>query len=654
MSLKKKTINAKPVQEQIEDRIQYFLKYQPKITKKHLKYFQNLDNFTTIIDPINIKNETILQKINSRNINKDNNIVNITKDKLNESSLSTQTLNILTEVPLKKSTSIQVSKELARFTEPKFKKTEFLKIPQKFTNLNEYIEIDNNNIIDNKNKKTKPKHRYTNSELELLETDEKVSQKQIEEISNNNTSSLSLNNIEDIYSNNNIIYIFHFLINIEKCYEELSKDLKANGLRNIDYKLKVAHTYLNIVLDDKNLLSKLFLYNEDDINEFFNRELCLFLSALFLDDFAKGLSENHINEYLICQNYCHINLLYIILIVIQNIEKGISENKIKFQQNSIQYKDYEKCKTLLEINSDKININKYKEKFHTNNKIIKNIFLNLLNIFRDINDNIAQNILEIFNLSKTSKFRTIIINYIKTSYLINEKMNEVVKKYQYPEDSIQKNNLNNINNNLENNTEIIEFDEQDLNNIESKKDIKIPFLPQKKKDDKREYCLVLDLDETLVHFFEDNNEAYVKVRMGAENFITALSQYCEIVIFTASTKYYCNIVIDGFDCKNKIDYKLCREYTDEKDGINIKDLSKLGRDLNKVIIIDNIEDNYKLQPDNGLNIIDFEGDENDNELQYILNDLLEIVKYPGKNVINELPRIRKNMQKRYCVIEYNL
>ena len=142
--------------------------------------------------------------------------------------------------------------------------------------------------------------------------------------------------------------------------------------------------------------------------------------------------------------------------------------------------------------------------------------------------------------------------------------------------------------------------------------------------------------------------------MGAENFISVFSQYCDIVIFTASWSFYCNIVIDGFDCKNKIDFKLCREYTDEKDGINIKDLSKLGRDLNKVIIIDNIEDNYKLQPDNGLNIIDFEGDENDNELQYILKDLLEIVQYPGKNVIDELPRIRKNMQKRYCVIDYKL
>ena len=46
-------------------------------------------------------------------------------------------------------------------------------------------------------------------------------------------------------------------------------------------------------------------------------------------------------------------------------------------------------------------------------------------------------------------------------------------------------------------------------------------------------------------------------------------------------------------------------------------------------------------------ILDFEGDENDNELQYLLNDLLEVVSTPGKNVIYELPKIRINMQKRY-------
>ena len=219
-------------------------------------------------------------------------------------------------------------------------------------------------------------------------------------------------------------------------------------------------------------------------------------------------------------------------------------------------------------------------------------------------------------------------NYLKTNSLITQKTEEIQKKVHSENTSI------NDNGKSEQNDDII-------------KEILPPFLPPKKSEDKRDYCLVLDLDETLVHFFEDNYEAYVKVRMGAENFITVLSQYCEIVIFTASTKYYADIVIDGLDCKNLIDYKLYRDHTYDYNGINVKDLSKLGRDLKKIIIIDNIEENYIFQPNNGLNILDFEGDENDNELQFLLEDLLEIVSTPGKNVINELPKIRKKMQKRY-------
>ena len=52
-----------------------------------------------------------------------------------------------------------------------------------------------------------------------------------------------------------------------------------------------------------------------------------------------------------------------------------------------------------------------------------------------------------------------------------------------------------------------------------------------------------------------------------------------------------------------------REHTTLINGINVKDLSRLGRDMNKIIIIDNIEENYQFQPNNGLNISDFEGDE---------------------------------------------
>jgi len=34
----------------------------------------------------------------------------------------------------------------------------------------------------------------------------------------------------------------------------------------------------------------------------------------------------------------------------------------------------------------------------------------------------------------------------------------------------------------------------------------------------------------------------------------------------------------------------------------VKDISKIGRDLNKTIIVDNMAENFKLQPDNGIYI----------------------------------------------------
>ena len=176
-----------------------------------------------------------------------------------------------------------------------------------------------------------------------------------------------------------------------------------------------------------------------------------------------------------------------------------------------------------------------------------------------------------------------------------------------------------------------------------------PYLPLKSEDDKREYTLVIDLDETLVHYFEEEGgeNAYVKVRVGCESFIRELSKYCEIVIFTAGVKVYADIVLDGLDSKNKIDFKLYRQHTDIVNGINIKDLSKLGRDLSKVVIVDNICENFQRQPDNGLHIIDFEGDENDQELLYLLDDLVQLFSQPGIDVREHLGDIREKMKSRY-------
>ena len=642
--------SKKEKQSQIEERIKYFMKLQSNknVKQKNLKRIPNFHDYSTLIDPINIQNEgtnaifinnlTLIMnnnRIESVKNNIPNAINDIIKDKRNDSTITTQTINNL-NFPIKRTVSIPVSKELAKYTEPSLKKKQLLKISPKFTTDDEKIE----NIPDCKTSRNNHSHKYsehnyTKSEFEILKTEEEIPQEQLEEIANNILfmKTQKINNNKDIIykkedMKKNIIGIFHYLINIEKCYRELSDDLKNNGLQNLEYKLKIACLFINLIKDEKNMISDIFFQDGEDINSFLNRELCLYLTFLFFDEYSKGLNDNHIREFLICHNYCNINLLYLILVIIKKFEKYIKENEIKFDENNNEYNDYQKCKILIELNSDKIKVEKYKENFHTNNKIIKNVFLNLLNILKDINPNITKIINEFFISSKKSKFKTILNNYLKTNSFIKEKTEEIQKKC-HSENISDKENGNALN------------DEDII------KEILPPYLPPKKKDDKRDYCLVLDLDETLVHFFEDNFEAYVKVRMGAENFITVLSQYCEIVIFTASTQYYADIVIDGLDCKNLIDYKLYREHTYDYNGVNVKDLSKLGRDLKKIIIIDNIAENYIFQPNNGLNILNFEGDENDNELQYLLEDLLEVVSKPGKNILLELPNIRKKMKERY-------
>jgi len=56
-------------------------------------------------------------------------------------------------------------------------------------------------------------------------------------------------------------------------------------------------------------------------------------------------------------------------------------------------------------------------------------------------------------------------------------------------------------------------------------------LPAKDKT----YTLVLDLDETLVHYFEMGNEGgNFLVRPGVDKFLKEMSQLYEVVIFTAA------------------------------------------------------------------------------------------------------------------------
>lgn len=66
-----------------------------------------------------------------------------------------------------------------------------------------------------------------------------------------------------------------------------------------------------------------------------------------------------------------------------------------------------------------------------------------------------------------------------------------------------------------------------------------PFLdPLSPEEAPSTYCLVLDLDETLIHNVEYQNDSFFLVRPGCVQFIETMAKYYEIVIFTAALQEY--------------------------------------------------------------------------------------------------------------------
>ncbi len=129
------------------------------------------------------------------------------------------------------------------------------------------------------------------------------------------------------------------------------------------------------------------------------------------------------------------------------------------------------------------------------------------------------------------------------------------------------------------------------------------YLPEKLLVHKNKKTLVLDLDETLVHSSFKNfvlradivlrveidqkiQVVHVLKRPGVENFLEKMSKLFEIVIFTASLSSYANPLIDELDSRRCVSYRLFREHCTPSRGLFIKEMSRLGRDLKDVIILD--------------------------------------------------------------------
>ena len=168
-------------------------------------------------------------------------------------------------------------------------------------------------------------------------------------------------------------------------------------------------------------------------------------------------------------------------------------------------------------------------------------------------------------------------------------------------------------------------------NLFNNKNLIVPYIQTKNI---KKYSLVLDLEETLLHFnmnITNNNQGVVDIRPGAIKFLDSISEYYELIVFNEGEQRYTDILIDSLE-ENKIyfEQRFYREHISIDNNDVVKDLVKIGRSLDKILIIDNMPQNIKLQKNNGIIIKSFWGENpNDNILSELEIILIKIAKDGG-------------------------
>ncbi|CAH1788217.1 unnamed protein product [Owenia fusiformis] len=156
------------------------------------------------------------------------------------------------------------------------------------------------------------------------------------------------------------------------------------------------------------------------------------------------------------------------------------------------------------------------------------------------------------------------------------------------------------------------------------------LLPAVRHQDMNKKCVVIDLDETLVHssFKPISNadfiipveidgtihQVYVLKRPHVDEYLQKMGELFECVLFTASLAKYADPVSDLLDTFGCFRSRLFRESCVFHRGNYVKDLSLLGRDLSQVVIVDNSPASYIFHQDNAVPVASWFDDMNDTEL----------------------------------------
>lgn len=148
------------------------------------------------------------------------------------------------------------------------------------------------------------------------------------------------------------------------------------------------------------------------------------------------------------------------------------------------------------------------------------------------------------------------------------------------------------------------------------------------------------MDETLIHCVDDLEsevpdavlnvvfpngevvEAGINVRPYALECLREANKKYQVVVFTASHKFYADVVLDYLDPTHElIHHRLYRDSCFQtEDGVYIKDLRIIrNRSLKDMVIVDNAVYSFGFQLDNGIPIIPFYNNREDEELLHLIN-----------------------------------
>ena len=437
-------------------------------------------------------------------------------------------------------------------------------------------------------------NNYINNILEYNENINNDKNEQNKNIVKKSSSKSSLFLLESNFDNTiideNTLDVYNKILVI---YKDLMNDFSNNNLKEKKDHFKsqaFSCDYFKFLFNDKIFLFIKYFNYSIDVIKFFFYQIFIFWSILYIDE-NKEFNECSEMAYRTIFLYSSQNyelLLNIIKKIVnpsesKNIKSIISRNKIIF---SI-------LKTIIPIKFSKYNkVNNIDSASYNNNNNsnINDISFYLLD---EIERKTKSNRTNELKNNLYNKLKKLIFD-LKNNEKLNNKIDKIEKEY------------------------ILYMRKNNNEEKEEKKNLILPEMDKKKK-----YSLFIELDETLVHYYEEGNNYFVKVRCGTEDFLKTMSEFCEIIIVSTSSKEYTDIIIQNINSdKCYINYTICKEMFDDKN--DIVDFSLINRDIKKCIFICHEYDFFNAPKENIIKLNEFLGEENDKEILYLQVELMNL------------------------------